>query len=214
MLTVVPRPAPDVAPASRRALRFVGDERALVEGVLAGNEAAAAELYDRYVADLRRILLRVIGPSAELGDLLQDTFVSALGSLGTLQDPAALRGWLIRVAVFTARKHLRSRGRRRWLRLWRDEEEESGELAAVTLPSQSASLAAKEAWQILEELGVEERMAFSLRFIEGLELGEVAAALDCSLSTVKRRLLRAVARFQVRAQRTSALREWLPGGAP
>ena len=114
MLTVVPRPAPDVAPASRRALRFVGDERALVEGVLAGNEAAAAELYDRYVADLRRILLRVIGPSAELGDLLQDTFVSALGSLGTLQDPAALRGWLIRVAVFTARKHLRSRGRRRW----------------------------------------------------------------------------------------------------
>jgi RNA polymerase sigma-70 factor (ECF subfamily) len=52
---------------------------------------------------------------------------------------------------------------------------------------------------------------FALRFIDEMELGEVAEASDLSLSTVKRRLAKASARFTSLAQREPSLLDWLKG---
>lgn len=194
-----------------RKLRFAGDERALIDGIAAGQAAAAAELYDRYVVDIRRILVRLVGPTNELSDLVQDAYVAALQSVGSVRDPSALRPWMLRVAINTARRHLRSRRRRRWLLLGRDDGDEATALAHVA-PSQRSSLALGEAWRILDRMGVEDRIVFSLRFIEGMELGEMAAELDLSVSTVKRRLARATTRFEAAARHTRCLKDWRPGG--
>ncbi len=61
-------------------------------------------------------------------------------------------------------------------------------------------------------MGADERVIFSLRFLEGMELAEIAVACDVSLSTAKRRLKEAEKHFVARARRMPALRPWLEEG--
>jgi len=56
-----------------------------------------------------------------------------------------------------------------------------------------------------------ERLAFVLRYAEGHELTEAAAALDVSLATVKRMLQRAEAHVQKRAKDDDLLSDWTGG---
>jgi RNA polymerase sigma-70 factor (ECF subfamily) len=52
---------------------------------------------------------------------------------------------------------------------------------------------------------VDLRIPFALRFVDGMELRDVAEACDCSLATVKRRLASAEKRFLALANRDPAL---------
>jgi TolA-binding protein len=114
--------------------------------------------------------------------VLHDAFVGAFASIHTLEDPSALKPWLSRVAAFTARKVLRTRSRRAWLGLFRDTaHQERSE--PVIQPNPEVFRAVRETYAVLDELPVDERMAFALRFIEGMELSEAAASCGVSLAT-------------------------------
>jgi len=174
---------------------FSGDDAALVRAVQEGNASAKAELFHRYAPQLERLITHLLGYDAELSDILQETFVAALRSLGSLKDPAALKPWLCTIATLTARKTLRTRGRRRWLRYFTDEAEEA-RYEPQTDPSNEDSLrAAREVYAILARFPVDERLPFALRYVNGLELTAVANACNVSLATIKRRLQRAERRF-------------------
>ena len=67
---------------------------------------------------------------------------------------------------------------------------------------------------VLDRLPDDDRIAFALRFLEGLELTEVAAACQVSLATIKRRLARAEERFRREAAREPALGRWLEEETP
>jgi RNA polymerase sigma-70 factor (ECF subfamily) len=197
---------PTGQPSTARALAFVGDENALVDGLQAGNPAARAALFDRYAHHVRRVLLRVLGPDPELADVLHDVFVEALSSVRQIEDGRLLKSWLTSVAVFTARGCIRRRTRRRWLRF----------VAPAALPEQEAPAvdaaiheATRCVYAVLEQLPVDERIAFALRFVDEMELTEVAAACGVSLATIKRRLARAKRRFLEEATHHAALLEWL-----
>jgi RNA polymerase sigma-70 factor (ECF subfamily) len=156
--------------------------------------------------------VRILGFDSELADAVQETFIRALGSSRLLRDPAALASWMIRIAAFTATDFIRRRRRRRWLQFFAEPQEVSDRGNDVVFEGESdmeARLALQAAHAVLEGLPVAERVAFSLRRMEGLELKEVAHACGCSLATIKRRLLRAEARFLARAQKYPALANWL-----
>ncbi len=72
-----------------------------------------------------------------------------------------------------------------------------------------ARLALARVRRALDKLSADERIAFTLRYFEQLELKEVADAMDVSLSTVKRRLKAAEKRFVELAQKDPHLRDWL-----
>ncbi len=74
---------------------------ALVRAATAGDESAKAELYRRYVGMVANTVYRILGYEQDLDDILQDTFVVALGSLHKLADPQAFGAWLRRIAVGT-----------------------------------------------------------------------------------------------------------------
>src|SRR5262249_47851568 len=76
-----------------------------------------AALYDRYHRQVRGILLRVLGTSADLDDLVQEAFVTAINTIDRVHAPESLRPWLTSVAVFTARLEIRRRARRRFFLL-------------------------------------------------------------------------------------------------
>lgn len=191
---------------------FSGDDAALVRGVREGNPSAKAELFHRYAPQLERLITHLLGYDAELADILQETFVSALRSIGSLKDPAALKPWLLTIATLTARKTLRGRSRRRWLRFFSDEAEEA-RYEPRTDPADEESLGAvREVYAILARFPVDERLPFALRYVSGLELGAVASACNVSLATVKRRLQRAERRFLRAAAGVPALADRIESG--
>jgi len=192
-----------------RSVTFLGDDGALLAGVRAGNPLAMAALYDRYVGDVRRILLHTLGPRLDLADLIQDVFVGVLTSVRSVREAGALRGWLFQVTVRTARKHLRSSTRRWWLRLWPEGDEL--ELQPAAMLEETASEAVQATFRILSGMVAEDRLVFSLRYVSGLELSEMAEACDMSLSTLKRRLWRAEKRFFTEARSDETLQHWARG---
>lgn len=188
---------------------FAGDDAALVDGFRRGDPRARSALYDRYAEHVHRVLYRLIGFHRDLADLHHDVFVRALGSLPNLEDPSALKGWLTTIAVHVARSSITRRKRRSWLWFLPSEElpeVESGAASGEVLDALRATYA------VLDALPVEERIAFALRFIDGMELTEVAAACETSLATIKRRLARACARFGAEARKQPVLEAWLEGG--
>lgn len=213
MGSMATRPAPEPTdrrkPEDTRPVTFLGDDGALVAGVRAGNGLAMAALYDRYVADVRRILLHTLGPRLDLSDLVQDVFVNVLTSVRSLRDASALRSWLFQVTVRTARKNLRGSSRRWWLKLWPEGDELDLQPAAML--EEDASDAVQATFRILHGMDAEDRLVFSLRYVSGLDLAEMAEVCETSLSTLKRRLSRAEQRFHVAARRDDALKAWAGG---
>ncbi len=194
-----------------RALPQVRDDQALVDGLRAGDAWARAALFDRYAPDVERILRRILGYElhTDMADLVHDTFVQVLTSFESLRDAGALRGWIQSIAAHTAYRTIRSRRVRRWLRFW-----EPSQIPEVAVDSVDPDVheAFRRTYQALDRLPADERVAFVLRHVEGMDLGQLAETCRVSLSTIKRRLARAEARFARAAQRDDVLKQWLEEG--
>jgi RNA polymerase sigma-70 factor, ECF subfamily len=194
-----------------REISFVGDDESWVRALVERQPAAIAAFYDRYADHVLRILARILGGDQDLSDVHHEAFVRALGSMASLRDPSRLTAWVTSVAVFSARTCLQRRSRRRWLVLTEPEKLESLDVRAPSAePTVHEALAAT--YRVLDRLPAPERVAFALRFIEGMQLAEVADACDVSLATAKRRLQRAERRFTSLARKQSVLAEWLAKG--
>ncbi len=187
----------------------LGDDADLVAALRAGHPAAPTVLFDRHAPRVQRVLVRTLGFDPEIPDLVQEVFVRALQRLDGLRDGASLSGWLSGIAVFTARETIRRRARWRWLRFLPREE-----LPEVEAPQAGpeTSEALRSLYAVLEELSADERIAFALRYVEQMELTEVAEACGVSLATLKRRLARAESRFVAIARRHPALEDWIEEG--
>ena len=190
-------------------LTFVGDDTALVEALRAGHPGAVAVLYDRHAAHVRLTLRSIMGPDDELPDLLQEVFIRALNQIDTLRDVGRLGSWLSTIAVFVARAQIRLRSRRSWLRVFAPERTRARHLDP---PSSDARRALREVYAVLDEMPVEHRMAFVLRYIHGTTLAEAAEDCGTSLATLKRRLARAERRFVEAVGQRPTLAQWLKDG--
>ncbi|HEY4119512.1 MAG TPA: sigma-70 family RNA polymerase sigma factor [Byssovorax sp.] len=214
LLKLVPRPASEAPPASgpelRSRRRFAGDDAALGRAFLDREPAAREALYARYEGHVHRVLYRVLGFRADLADLHHDVFVRALVSLPKLEDPGALKAWLTSITVHVAHSAIASRKRRSWL--WFLPSDALPDVDAAVAPPDVRD-ALRATYAALEQLPADDRIAFALRYIDGMELTEVAAACDTSLTTIKRRLARAAHRFEIEARKHAALAVWLEGGA-
>jgi RNA polymerase sigma-70 factor (ECF subfamily) len=147
-------------------------------------------VFQRYSAYVAMIALRILGNNDEVDDVVQDVFVSALSGLSRLQQPDAIRGWLATVTVRHASRRLQRR-RLRWL-LHLDRRASYDDIAAPgATPEQRALLAA--IYRALDTLPVAERLAWTLRHLEGEQVDVVAQRCGCSLATAKRRIAAAQA---------------------
>jgi RNA polymerase sigma-70 factor (ECF subfamily) len=161
------RPARDAAPS-------------LPPGPVDLDEAFRA--YSRLVASIG---FRILGRRSEVEDLVQDVFVEAGKYAARIEDPAALKHWLITVTVRAARHRLR---RARFAAMLGFGAPVSYEdvAGADASPSERALLA--EVYRVLDRLPVNDRIAWTLRHVQGESLAEVAELCGCSLATAKRRI--------------------------
>ena len=134
--------------------------------------------HSSYVA---AVAYRLLGRDDEIDDVVQEVFLAATRSLRALREPAAIKGWLATVTVRVVRKKLRRRRVRTFLGF-------SDETDIVVDASQDKAVLIKRAYQILEKLPVDAKIAWMMRHAEGEPLESVATICGCSLATVKRRI--------------------------
>lgn len=163
------------------------DDADLVRRAREGEEFALDALYRRHVQFVAAVALRLGRDRAEVDDVVQETFMLAFARLEQLADAGALRGWLARIAVSLVHRRLR------WSKLWRLFRDDAEERA--TLDSMATSACSPEVKSQLAQLDLKvrtlplaERTAWTLRFVLGCTLDEVAQGCGCSLATAKRRL--------------------------
>lgn len=162
-------------------------DAALVIQAQRGAVEALEMLCRRHAPRVRALALALLGKDSDLDDLVQDSFTQAIQSLHKLKVPAAFASWLSAIVVGTAHKIFRRRHLLARLGLLnRDPADLEGLVARTASPEISVEL--KAAYAAVDRLNDEWRTAFLLRRVEGFRLDEIAAQLNVSLSTVKRRL--------------------------
>ena len=155
--------------------------------------AAVHALYEQRV--FRFLLMNLRDRDAALS-LTQDTFLNAWRYRANFRGECSIATWLMRIAVNLLRDHTRTEQ----FKFWKRAATTAASVDDLKLqhPSQSAekSLMAHEkliaVWKSVEELTQRQRTVFLLRFVEELELNEIAAATGIPLATVKSHLYRAL----------------------
>ena len=148
------------------------------------------QLFKRYAPYVARIGLRLLGREADVDDLIQEVFLAAFRQRDQLRDPNAAKNWLATIAVRTARRQLRRRRLRQFVGL--DQGGPALELPDPQISPEKRALLSR-VYEILDRMGVERRLAWTLRYVEGEKLEVVAERCSCSLATVKRRIASAQA---------------------
>lgn len=201
----LPRTSP--TPVCRFPYERLGDAE-LLEALQRGDGEAAGTLWDRHAPTVRQVLRSSLGssdPSVE--DLVQETFIVLFRNCREVRTAGAVRSYLVSVAVRLVFGELRRRRVRRWVRL-----SPSGEVPELpTTPADvEGAVALASLYRLLGHLPDRRRLAFGLRYIQGMEVREVAQALCISESTAKREIARAKSAILSRGRRQEpALWEYL-----
>lgn len=164
-------------------------DSALVERMMAGDEAALSALYDRYSGMLFAMLVRILQDRHAAEEVLQDLFLQVWRSAGRFDSSrGSLPGWLMVIGRNRAISRLRRRDRH-------EVPEDADGLLVNAVPS-SCNLEDDAARMQLTEklkramasLPPEQRQAVELAYFEGMTQTEIAARTGSPLGTVKTRV--------------------------
>ncbi len=173
------------------------DESALLEACRAGDGQAIERLYRRHVGTVERTIGRLVGPTPDLEDLVQTTFVEALHTLQRFRGSASFRTWVTRIAVHVAQHHLRAGRVRRHVAL-----EVVGEHELPVRPADAdrrldEKRLAVRLHTLLDRISAKKRVALLLFVVEGRPVEEIAALTGASNTATRSRLF--FARRELRA---------------
>jgi len=176
--------------ATRAQLAALSDAQLVALGCK-GEAPALEVLYRRHAAFAIHLAARIEGSSRDVEDIAHDAFVRAFERLGDLADRGAFRSWLGAIVVHAVRSRMRRHRLMSLLGLGKGSE--PVDLDALASPDASPHVRAQLAqiYALLRTLPTDERIAWTLRCVEGHDLESVARMTRCSLATVKRRITRA-----------------------
>jgi len=165
-------------------------ERDLVRRALSSESRAFEMLYRRHAEFAFNLAVRIQGTGADVEDVVHDAFLKAQERLQDLRDSAAFRPWLGSIVVRLVRTRLRRRKLLAALGLTTPEPVDIDSIAAVDADPEARALLA-QIYALLQTLAADDRIAWTLRYVERHRLETVAVMMDCSLATAKRRIARA-----------------------
>jgi len=141
-----------------------------------------------------RVALRTVGTSADAEDVVQDTFVRAWQKLSTLNDPAAVAGWLCRIARNIGTDKLRARKNRPTVFGDDDTARIAVERLVSDAPGAETLINSTETAAVvraaLEQVDEKFRIALLLKDVDGLPAATIATMLDIPVGTVESRASR------------------------
>ncbi len=157
-----------------------------------------------YRAAIFRFVLASLRDRDAAETLTQECFLKAYRARDQFRGEARVKTWLMRIAVNLVRDHL-SNAR---LKFWRRTQRSSVDLSvaegwlADRHSSPEAIVNAKQQvaamWTAVSELAEGQRTVFLLRFVEDMDILEIAAATGLKEGTVKAHLFRALRSVRAR----------------
>lgn len=192
------------------------DEESFLRRLKARDPAAERMLWDRFSSLVRGLLRRGLGPDELVEDGVQECFLRLFENIARVEEASALRSYVVSVTLNILRMELRRRKMRTFFGFFSHERVEDEDAIRLSTPSADPAerFALARLYEILGRLRTEERLAFVLRHVEGMELTEVAGALGVSLATAKRRIARASRRVTAQVERDPVLAEYLSRREP
>jgi RNA polymerase sigma-70 factor (ECF subfamily) len=151
--------------------------RALLAAAIEGDDVAVAALVRATQPAIWRMCAR-LGDAAEVEDLVQETYIRALGALDSYRGDAPTLVWLLSIARRVCADHVRRQQRRRRLH---------DRLVARRAVTQAPEIVD----DLIDQLTPDRREAFVLTQLVGLSYEEAAQAIGCPLGTVRSRVARA-----------------------
>jgi RNA polymerase sigma-70 factor (ECF subfamily) len=169
----------------------------LVRRALDGDSDAFESIILRYERRVISLATKLLGRTEDAQDAAQEVFLRVYKYLHRLDLQKPIEPWLMRVTVNVARDI----GRKRQLRLNTFPESDCVEaVPSVAECNPFEEVAAEQQrlllWKALNSLPEKERIAVTLRDIEGLSTSEVAEILESSESTVRSQISRARVRLK------------------
>lgn len=179
------------------ALAWGRDESELVSELQAGSEAAFDVLVTHYHAPVYNLILGMLADPSDAADGTQEVFLKAFKGIRSFRQGSSLKTWLYRIAIREALNHRRWFKRHLQKNVSIDAEPEEGQ-CKLEIEDMHATpfdqLASREIQTVvqgaLSQIPDVFRSAVILRDLEGLSYEEVAEVLECSVGTVKSRILR------------------------
>lgn len=151
-----------------------------------GEVGALGLLYDRYAADVRRVVARLGVARADVDDVVQVTFLDVLTAAARYDGRASAKSWLVGLAVMHVRRRRRGLGRlAARVAAWGREPR-----PPVVTPEDGAAIDEEVArvQRALDALSPKKREVIVLVAIEGMSGEEAANILGVPVATVWTRL--------------------------
>ena len=165
----------------------VSDE-ALVKAAKRGDREAAAWLYHRHVDKVHRICFRIVLDPSQVQDCVQEVWLKVFRSLDQFRSGRSFVAWLNTVTANTAidyyRKHVRQQNHR--------EAHQNYVETSTTSERPDETHIHEKIQMALEEISVNQRAAFTLRYFEDMPTTEIARTLGCAEGTVRVHIRRAL----------------------
>jgi RNA polymerase sigma-70 factor (ECF subfamily) len=177
-------------------------DSALITRAQGGDAAAFREIFARHRGDVSRLVFRMIGPSSDVEDVVQEVFLNVYRSLPSFRGESKFSTWLYRLATNVTRMHLR-RGRSRP----RFADVEPPEAPRDDVPSDAPDeqIDRKERvqalYRLLDKLSEKKREVLVLHDLEGMAAKDIAEVAGIPVLTVRTRL------FYARKELYAALAE-------
>jgi len=185
------------------------DDRAWVESARQGDEEAFAHVVRRHSGGLHRAVARILADDTEAWDVVQMAFLKAWQQIDRYDPRYSFSTWLYRIGTNLAIDLLRSRGSRERAHKAGTEHRlrlvGEGEGTGTRAESRETDRILE---QLVEVLTPQQRGAFVLREVNGLDTAEVGEILGCSATTVRNHIFQA--RKALRREMRERFPEYLP----
>ena len=160
-------------------------DRALMERVARGDQAAFTDLARRYGARLLAVAARLLTSRADAEDAVQRAFLQCYSGAAGYNPRWAVSTWLYRILTNICVDELRRRTTR---------EAHAERTTMAALAAGSANHQPPDAYldlhRALARVPREARVLLALRYVDGLSYGELARIRGISINTVKSQLAR------------------------
>ena len=167
------------------------EEKALMQRVVTGDDAAFEALYDRYSRLLYSTIIGIIKHPPEAQDVLQEVFVHIWKQAKNFDaERGNVYSWFITITRNRAIDRLRSKGYRTRLYESSDDEGILGIADSRFSPLDAISITERQTLvqTALTRIPTEQRDALHLAYFQGYTQAEIADLLQIPLGTIKTRM--------------------------
>lgn len=156
----------------------------LVSRAKNGDPDAFVELMERHKSAMYRTAVSILHNDADAADAMQEAILKCWQSIGTLRSDRYFKTWLTRILINCCKDIIRKNGETVYL------ESYDGVEPSVQSPSD------RQVQDCIDALSENHRLIFTLHYVQGFSVKEIAKLLSMNENTVKTRLARGRTEFK------------------